>query len=218
MNRMGKKSKSKVRAKSTIIGDRNPKGKKLIIWLFIIGMGFIVTSIFLSFTYFYYNERLAEKNETYRLYGLDTLLYQVNEQSSINTSFMILLGTEMVPPHKNLDYFRRHFRTQNFETLSSLHRVLFGKDPSLNLVSEWRKIDESNKFQDEKKKMFDKAILYKNDKLDGGPTKFGSNLLSQIENLTKRVHQLMIISIIFQVIGLVLNQIAIIFQITSKEG
>ena len=130
---------------------------------------------------------------------------------------MILLGTEMVPAYKNIDYFKKHFHVQNIETLSSLHRVLFGKDPAPTLVSEWKKISEANKFQDEKKKMFDKAILYKDDNRDGGPTKFGLNLFNEIKKLTKMIHGLMIASIIFQAIGLVLNQIAIIFQIVWKE-
>ncbi|MFX0199640.1 MAG: hypothetical protein ACFFCW_26250 [Candidatus Hodarchaeota archaeon] len=194
------------------------RGRKLIICLFIVGMVFIVISTFLSLSHYYYSERLAEKNETFRIYGLDSLLYQINEQSSINTSFMILLGTEMVPPYKNLDYFKQHFQVQNIEILSSLHRVLFGEDADPALVAEWRKINEPNKFQDEKKKMFDRGILFKDNKADGGPTKFGLNLLNQIESLTSRQHGLMTALIIFQVIGLALNQIAIILQIVWKKA
>ena len=189
-----------------------------IVGLFIIGMTFIAISICLSLAYYFYSERLADKKETFRIYGLDTLLYQINEQSSINTSFMILLGTEMVPPHKNLDYFKQHFQIQNIEVLSSLHRVLFGEDADSTLVAEWKKINESNRFQDEKKKMFDRAILFKDNKADGGSTKFGINLLNQIERLTKLLHVLMTALIIFQVVGLVLNQIAIILQIAWKES
>lgn len=217
---MGKKSRAKAqdRAKASNDKKQNVKSKKIIIWLFIVGMTFIVVSICLSLTYYHYSERLSEKNETYRLYGLDTLLYQINEQSTINTSFIILLGTEMVPPYKNLDYFRNHFRVQNIETLSSLHRSLFGKDPDRDLVAKWKKIDEANKFQDEKKNMFDQAILYKDNKSDGGPTKFGINLLNEIESLTKELHILMVAAIILQVLGLVMNQIGIILQIVWKES
>lgn len=217
---MGRKSREK-RQHQTVNGDgknQNVKRKKHIIWLFIIGIAFIVISIILSMTYYHYSEKLAEKNEAYRLYGIDILLYQINEQSTINTSFMILLGTEMVPPYKNLDYFKNHFHVQNIETLSSLHRALFGKDPDHDLVEKWKKIYESNKFQDEKKKMFDQAIERSGNKTEGGPTKFGLNLFNEIENLTKKMHLLMTASVILQILGVVLNQVGIILQIVWKEG
>ena len=117
---MGQKTNKGGRMTEQIEGNSKGRSRKVIIPLFIIGMACIIISVLLSLTHYFFSERLADKNETFRKYGLDILLYQVNEQSAINTSFMILLGTEMVPPCKRLNYFKQHFHVQNIETLRSL--------------------------------------------------------------------------------------------------
>lgn len=215
---MGQKTKKSGLITEQIKGNSKGRSRKVIILLFIIGMAFIAISVLLSLTHYFLSERLAEKNEAFRIYGLDCLLYQVNEQSALNTSFMILLGTEIVPPYKGLDYFKQHFHVQNIETLSSLHRVLFGEDVDPALLAKWKKIKEHNKYQDEKKKMFDRAILYRDDKEAGGHLKFGLKLFSQMKRLKEWLHFSMTASIILQVIGLALNQLAVILQMVWKEA
>lgn len=215
---MGQKTNKGDRITEQIKSNSKGRSRKVIILLLIIGMAFIAISVWLSLTHYFLSERLADKNETFRIYGLDCLLYQVNEQSALNTSFMILLGTEIVPPYKRLDYFKQHFHVQNIETLSSLHRVLFGRDVDPALLAKWKKIKEHNKYQDEKKKMFDRALLYRDDKRDGGASKFGLKLFSQIKKLKNWLHFSMTASIILQVIGLALNQLAIILQVGWKEA
>ncbi len=146
--------------------------RRTVIWLFSVGVTLIIISILLTLTHYFIDKSLGDEVEKFRLYGLDVIEYQINEQSAINTSFMILLGTEIVPKYKRLDYFKQHFHVQNVEILSSLHRVLFGEDPDPELLKKWNMIRESNEYQNEKKKMFDRAIEFRDNKREGGPSKF----------------------------------------------
>ena len=185
--------------------------------LLTLGITFIVVSILLTLTNYFVDKRLGDEAEKFRLYGLDVINYEINEQSVINTSFMVLLGTEIVPGYKQLNYFKQHFHVQNIETLSSLHRVLFGKDPDPALLGTWDKITDHNVYQDEKKKMFDRASLLKDDKHKGGPLKYGQNLLERMNTMKKWKDYSITSAIILQVIGLLLNQIAMIKKNAWKE-
>jgi hypothetical protein len=194
-----------------------PRDSRVVNRLLALGITFIVISIFLTLTHYFIDKQLGDEVEKFRLYGLDVIEYQINEQSAINTSFMILLGTEIVPKYRQLNYFKQHFHVQNIETLSSLHRVLFGKDPDPTLIGTWNRITEHNAYQDEKKKMFDRAILFKDDKHGGGPSKYGLTLLARINTMKKWKDYSITTAIILQVIGLLLNQIAMIKKNTWKE-
>ncbi|HVO68057.1 MAG TPA: hypothetical protein VMT12_16395 [Syntrophales bacterium] len=184
--------------------------KRVVDSLLVFGMVLIGLSILLTLLHYLIDRQLGEEEEKFRLYGLDVVNYHISDQSTVNTSFMILLGTEMVPKYKRLDYFKEHFYVQNIETLCSLHRVLFGEDADPALVQTWKKLTNWNEYQDEKKKMFDKAILFKDDKSEGRPSRFGKDLLDRIKSMKKWKDCTMTSAIILQVIGLSLNQIAII--------
>jgi len=177
--------------------------KKFLIILFIIGITLITISTF----YFAYkipelDEEIIEKERLIKSFDNSHNLYQIMKIGEENTLNQLRLVSEINPNSTEMKKMYDDLMSYKRFALIYLYQFSKGKIPEEEITEKWRTMDFNQLGKEEEKYI---------------STSFLESAVKSRNELIKNKQSILFQSIIFQIVGLIINQLAIILEIIRKK-
>lgn len=177
--------------------------KKCVVILFLIGIILISISTF-NFAYKIpeLDETIGVKEKAIRSFENSHNLYQIMKIGETNTLNQLRLLSEINPNSTEMKKMYDDLISYKRFALIYLYQFSKGKVAEENITEEWKKMDFNQLGKEEEK--------YVN-------TSYLENQVNSRNELIKNKQSILFQSIIFQIVGLLINQFATILEITRKK-
>lgn len=198
------------------------RAKKSIARLFWLGCFFIAVSLVLTSFLYFANKRIDYYTDREREHAFNAILYHINDVAALIDAHGIAVLNEINPDSKTGRFFQDNLKTHTLETLRFMYRILFGKEPDSEQERKWQNLKTWPQHINEKLTMFQNAITetLTVEQLKSGfyISKYGEKLYEDSERWKKWRDWLTFVSIALQILGLLLNQVAIVKEIRLPSG
>ncbi len=223
---MGKKKKGKKETEKPL-DDKHRKKEKIkqssdngryVKIITVVGFTFIALATF-NFSWKIPNidknlEQLMAKVESYKI---TVLQHDINESLVGNNLLMIKLLKEINPKSVHLSYFHSQLKACNVQTLDMVNELLTGNQADMDLIKKWSTM-EHNQLQEEKKKLLkkfggsQKPISSRKYNVEKIKNRYGLELANSINEIKAKKQDTLFWSILFQIFGLAISQLAVILK------